>query len=50
MDKYRKIAEEEFKELLEEIYIIGQDSKIIEISDFIRVVENKILSLLVSKV
>ena len=49
MYKRKRITQEEFKELLEEIYTMGQDYKIIEMSDFIKVVEDKILSLTIIK-
>jgi hypothetical protein len=42
MDK----AENEFKDLLQFIYVIGQESESIQTNDFIKVIESKLLSLL----
>lgn len=50
MNRYKKITQQEFKELIEEIYKMGQDSKTVDISNFIKVIENKILSINDSKV
>ena len=49
MYNYEKITQEQFEVLLKEIYKIAEDSKTIIISDFIRVVEKKILSLMREK-
>lgn len=45
MNRYKKITQQEFKELIEEIYKMGQDPKIVDISNYIKVIENKILSI-----
>jgi hypothetical protein len=42
MDK----VENEFKDLLQFIYVIGQESESIQTNDFIKVIESKLLSLL----
>jgi hypothetical protein len=42
MDK----AENEFKDLLQVIYVIGQETESIPTNDFIKVIESKLLSLL----
>jgi hypothetical protein len=42
MDK----AENEFKDLLQYIYVIGQESDSIQTNDLIKVIESKLLSLL----
>lgn len=39
-------VENEFKDLLQYIYVIGQESESIQTNDFIRVIESKLLSLL----
>ncbi|NYE03848.1 hypothetical protein F4694_000567 [Bacillus niacini] len=45
MDKC-EITNEQFKKLVEDIYTIGHDTETIVISDFLKVVEKKILSLI----
>lgn len=49
MEKYQNITNDQFKKLMEDIYITGQSSKTIEMSEFIKEVESKMLSLMVGQ-
>jgi hypothetical protein len=49
MDRCEGITQQQLIELLRDIYILGQKSEGIQTEDFIKVIEDKLLSILVSK-